>query len=79
MGTRPSTTVAGLSTFIVGDGGRGLVFSPPEGPLNDVGRPVWGLEDEAGEKGTNFGDRGNESGKERQAAIAGSGLVSFRL
>ena len=68
-----------LSMFIVGDSGRGLVFSSPEGPLNDVGRPVWGLEDEACEKGFDFGDRGNESGEECQAAIAGSGLVSFRL
>lgn len=61
------------------DGGRGLVHSSPEGPLDDVGRPVGCLEDEAGEQGSDFGNRGSESGEERQAAVGAGGLVSFRL
>ena len=41
--------------------GRGLVHSSPEGPQEDVRRPVRCLEDEAGEQGSDFWNRGNES------------------
>ena len=38
-----------------------------------------GLEDHTGEEGSYFRDGGSERGEEGQAAIAGLGLVSFRL